>query len=1678
MEVDRLSVILDANISPLVRGFKTAATEAKKFESEIGKIGTSSDKSAAQGQTAFSKLTKSIQDTRNEASKGANFETRADTRELDGVGNLISRIRAQVSRGASFNVKSDTSGIVKTGAELDRIDEKADNLDGRTINIDIDKDKINGAASGVDGLAGKLRDLGAVLAVGSVPALVAGIAAIPAVASAAAAGVGALAIGLGAGLAGAAAIGGGAVAMFAAGTKAAEGIMAQAVANALLLGDGFGTLAGEVKAAGDQVKSANDLIAMMPAGTAAAAAAQERLTLAQQYQADATQIQIDWWNKYGDAANSLQFAVNDLRLGFVAMTSDIGGQLLPVLTEFVNFGADNLGMLQGPLDDLVAGTNEAAGGFLRMLESGNNLNILQNIFNLVGQSAGMALNIIGDGAIIALQAIAVMLPEIQYLEQSMSVLATTAAMWSQSAQGATVIQDTWSVLVDYGNQLVGILGNLGVGFYNIGDALYASGLVDLTMGGLDTMAQAFRDITTNSSGLADNLSMIGPVLSAVGGLASTVAEQFLYMADAVLHATNPDTGNNTLVELIDSLSAAVPPLADILIGTFEQLAPAISRNVGPISEFIGTFIGSSGTLVHVIDFLGGLADTFNNMPDPIKSAVVEIAAFSAVMSVLGGGDLAQTAFYATGATYNIGKMGYAVATTTPAVWEFAAANASLLLSLIPLAALGAIAIDILINLPDMATAFSGAYEEAQAGGESTGQSFVAGLNAAIDETTILGTIASVVDAGIAYLDTLAPETSILDVILGKGEAEDNPILAQIMPWYEDATSWWTSLEPDTSLLDVIMGRGEAEDNPLLSTLSDAWSGVTDWISSLVPDVSILDILFGATAEGGDAATAVLTKLGDMWAGVTDWLSSLVPEITLMDIITGVTGADEDQVQPILDKLNTIWGYVTEIWDGIKQDTSDAWSYIYNDVILYYVSSITTSISDFLNSIYNDYWLYYFGADGTLVTAISDFFSVLYNDWFLYYLGSDGTIVTAVSDFFSVLYNDWWLYYFGTDGALITPIVDFFSMLYNDYFLYYLGPDGTIITAVSDFFSVVYNDWFLYYFGTDGAFIAPIIEFFDTLYNDYFLYYLGSDGVVVTAVSDAWTAITDSITPFTDSFTQLLSDGIKAGVDAALGWFKTLLEGASSVLSAIGADNTAAALTDAANALPITTEAYHGLATDQMRTGGRRGGKGTPGAHSRLIEWNEQGNGVEYWIATGDPDKNRQRSLTAQAAAELGMKVAPMARGGSSGATGDPGIWHMSIGGGTDLGPGGLSGEAAQIAQEVMDMFGVWANTYTGDPSVGGEHGSLHGNTHENTFDFWADSAFDPLDVGTGDAIESYVFEKYGSDLDTVIWQGMGTGPSGAFYDDDHYDHLHMSVGGSGLSNTAGVMANALFQMAKKVWDGVVSALGSADFGNGPIWDGVEQFANTMPSMAWEFLLRQIPRGWGAAKSFVGNITGDIQDLLSQGVNAAGWGADELAALIQLWGNESGLDPNAVNPDSGAYGIPQINPSSWGTPAPLGDAASQIDWGINYIMDRYGSPSAALDFWYANDWYRAGGLVRGAPGSPQIIGAHGGERVLPRGLTAGFDRLAHSIQLWSAKGSGAAGTMDSRSSESKLDAILEAIERGMDSETPVRVTNTGDFHRGFVAGALAAQASEAGAEIMDDHISEGIRYYREFSGSTT
>ena len=88
-------------------------------------------------------------------------------------------------------------------------------------------------------------------------------------------------------------------------------------------------------------------------------------------------------------------------------------------------------------------------------------------------------------------------------------------------------------------------------------------------------------------------------------------------------------------------------------------------------------------------------------------------------------------------------------------------------------------------------------------------------------------------------------------------------------------------------------------------------------------------------------------------------------------------------------------------------------------------------------------------------------------------------------------------------------------------------------------------------------------------------------------------------------------------------------------------------------------------------------------------------------------------------------------------------------------------------------------------------------------------------------------------------------------------------------------------------------------------------------------------------------------------NCASWiaaaGISDVGNAQELINRESGCNPNAVNPSSGACNVAQELPCGK-SGCSVGDGACSVKWMNSYVLGRYGSWANAVDFHNANNWY--------------------------------------------------------------------------------------------------------------------------------
>lgn len=200
------------------------------------------------------------------------------------------------------------------------------------------------------------------------------------------------------------------------------------------------------------------------------------------------------------------------------------------------------------------------------------------------------------------------------------------------------------------------------------------------------------------------------------------------------------------------------------------------------------------------------------------------------------------------------------------------------------------------------------------------------------------------------------------------------------------------------------------------------------------------------------------------------------------------------------------------------------------------------------------------------------------------------------------------------------------------------------------------------------------------------------------------------------------------------------------------------------------------------------------------------------------------------------------------------------------------------------------------------------------------------------------------------------------------NHLHLSWGGGGGGGVADIPD--LGRIRIKGRGGVTKDLAQAA-------------ADKVRNAAQSFLREQagdVPVGTSRDPGGGGSAANKrLARSLMKGI----FPASEFRALEQLWQGESGWDENAVNPSSGAGGIPQALPASKMGAGWQGNARQQILWGLRYIKDRYGSPSSALAAWKSRSphWYSQGGFIEQMFGGGMVGAAKADDKKAkkPKGL---------------------------------------------------------------------------------------------------
>lgn len=315
--------------------------------------------------------------------------------------------------------------------------------------------------------------------------------------------------------------------------------------------------------------------------------------------------------------------------------------------------------------------------------------------------------------------------------------------------------------------------------------------------------------------------------------------------------------------------------------------------------------------------------------------------------------------------------------------------------------------------------------------------------------------------------------------------------------------------------------------------------------------------------------------------------------------------------------------------------------------------------------------------------------------------------------------------------------------------------------------------------------------------------------------------------------------------------------------------------------------------------------------------------------------------------------------------------------------GGVIGAMANIVRAKYPMLQLTSGYRPGDSGMHGaglasDWSNGHGNTPQQLA-----LAHDIARTYPGSAELIYDSPGWSGN----IKNGQNVGAFGSFYTmaqaGPHHHHVHWAMttapniqfgggvfeggsnGGPGGPGGGGFF-NWIADKAKGIWSDMVDPLKRRieDIReDSKFWDIPFGFLETIKEKAWSFLSSKFGSGGGVNNGSVdtSDVSGAVAEQVETVFARHGFTGADWEAAKWIIGKESGWNPTATNPSSGAYGLFQFNPMGGNTlasylPDRNPDPAVQADAGARYIKDRYGSPTAAKAFWEQNGWYADGGIV--------------------------------------------------------------------------------------------------------------------------
>ncbi|MGF1472220.1 MAG: phage tail tape measure protein [Rubrobacteraceae bacterium] len=511
------------------------------------------------------------------------------------------------------------------------------------------------------------------------------------------------------------------------------------------------------------------------------------------------------------------------------------------------------------------------------------------------------------------------------------------------------------------------------------------------------------------------------------------------------------------------------------------------------------------------------------------------------------------------------------------------------------------------------------------------------------------------------------------------------------------------------------------------------------------------------------------------------------------------------------------------------------------------------------------------------------------------------------------------------------------------------------------------------------------------------------------LGNIWGNIRKGARNFGDAFAEILRSRFQRGINKARKFLGSLMGAIGSVLNMLGKKGIGGRMKDAEKRMKtpvkfarggIAKKDRGGVLDSPVQVGGEAGEEGlmpltrwTPGgqkaydAGTPLYGKGRGPGGNRPQIGTGPP-----RNLSEASRSGGGYK-------GSGGTTN----WVPWVG---------------KIARAVTNYLGgnVMANTY---PNHGGR--GLWGEQH--SFDLWRGYRGGPIGHSTGQKAVDYMLSRHKKDLLYYIWAGKihGWGRSRPYsgYGGSHHDHPHFTMDkGKNLGGAKGG-GGGFFDVlgkARRLWKKYAPKPPS--IGLGLLGAGFKGFGKDLLGYAWDFIKSKLPLGGsGGNGDTVFTHFNDFQTASGRrGNNTVASSVIPLGSLLDitiggktLRGSVDDLGPNSFVYERHHPKAVLDLATSFMNRFPAGGDLVHGSFkvakkGKGRTLFGYTRWDGTMNPSLGSRGYQRGGIIPGVKGEKVFVQAHAGERVLSERNNAAFERLANSIEIWSAKagGSGSRG----------------------------------------------------------------------------